>query len=84
MYCLCRYNASGYYVHTASFAGAHGNYTDADPVYFPEPNEDDSSIVSGWSSVDRSVFKIGSGDVIPNVNGSGPYYGISPVFYKTL
>lgn len=84
MYCVCRYSATGYYTHTASFTGSHGAYTDADPVYYPEPNEDDSSIAAGWSSVDRSLFKIGSGDVVPNVNGSGPFYGISPVFYKSL
>jgi Domain of unknown function (DUF4082) len=84
MYLVCRYSATGFYVHTSSFSGSHGNYTDADPVYIPEDNEDDSSIISGWSSCDRSLLKIGSGDVVPNVNGSGPFYGISPVFYKSL
>lgn len=85
MYLVTRYSATGYYVHTnTGWAGSHGAYTDADPVYMGADNENVSAQVFGWTSADRSLFQIGAGDVVPTQTGSGPYYGITPIFYKSL
>lgn len=85
MYLVTRYSSTGYYVHTnTGWAGSHGAYSDADPVYIGADNENVSDKVFGWTSADRSLFQIGSGDVVPTLTGSGPYYGITPIFYKSL
>lgn len=84
MYLLTRYNSTGYYVHSSSFTGSHGAYTDLDPVYMPGYTNDESAKVSGWTHVIRSLFAIGSGDVVPTGDGGGAFYGVTPIFYKTL
>lgn len=87
MYLATRYSSTGYYVHrtTGWSTGGHGAFTDADPVYLPGENENVSSIVTGWASADRSLYMIGAGNVVPTTTPiGGPYYGISPIFYKSL
>jgi hypothetical protein len=84
MYLATRYNANGYYVHSGAFGGNHGAFTDGDPVYIPAIGEDVSPVVPTWTNVWRSLFKIGSGDVVPNENGAGAFYGVTPIFFKTL
>lgn len=85
VYVVSRYNAAGHYVHHPSFAGSHGAYSDADPVYVPAYGENVASIVPGWTAIYPSLFRVGSGDVVPQVNPSGnPYYGIMPIFFKSL
>lgn len=85
MYVVSRYNSAGHYAHHPGFSGSHGAYTDADPVYVPLFNENVSSIVFGWTGVYPYLFRVGSGDVVPQVQASGtPYYGLTPIFYKSL
>ncbi len=85
MYVVTRYSATGYYVHTLGFGGSHGAYSDADPVYIPSAGEEVSAFVPPWNDAERSLFKVGSGDVCPTQAGiNDPYYGISPIFYKSL
>src|SRR5690349_1520856 len=85
VYVVSRYNAAGHYVHSPSFSGGHGAYSDADPVRVPSHNEDISSIVGGWTGIYPALFRVGAGDVVPQVDPSGtPYYGITPIFYKSL
>lgn len=84
MYLVTRYSATGYYVHTAAFDGAHGAFTDADPVYFPSIGEDVSPVIPGWTAVRRALFSIGSGDVVPTGEGAHAFYGVTPIFYKSL
>lgn len=86
VYVVSRYSATGYYAHTTSFsAGSHGAYTDADPVYVPSAGEDLSSINPEWTDAERSLYRIGGGDTYPvNPGISDPFYGISPIFFKSL
>lgn len=85
VYVVSRYNAAGHYTHSPSFAGSHGAYSDSDPLYVPSHNENISSIVAGWTGIYPALFRVGSGDVVPQVDPSGtPYYGITPIFFKTL
>ena len=85
VYVASRYNSAGHYVHSPSFSGAHGAYSDADPVYVPSHSEDISAIVSGWTAIYPAAFGVGGGDVVPQVDPSGtPCYGITPIFFKSL
>jgi hypothetical protein len=85
VYVVSRYNAAGHYVHSPSFSGSHGAYSDSDPVYVPGHNEDISAIVPGWTGIYPAVFTVGNGDVVPQVDPSGtPYYGLTPIFFKSL
>lgn len=84
MYLATRYSATGYYVHSSAFSGNHGAFTDADPVYIPTTGEDVSPVVPGWTAVRRSLFTIGGGDVIPTGDGGGAFYGVTPIFFKSL
>lgn len=85
VYVISRYNAAGHYVHSPSFSGSHGAYSSADPVYVPSHSEDISGIVPGWTGIYPAAFTVGSGDVVPQVDPSGtPYYGLTPIFYKSL
>jgi hypothetical protein len=85
VYTVSRYNSIGRYVHHAGFSGAHGAYSDADPVYVPSFNQNMSAVAPGWTGVYPYLFRVGAGDVVPQVQSSGsPYYGITPIFYKSL
>jgi hypothetical protein len=86
MYVVTRYSSTGRYAHLVTgFSGPHGAFSDADPVFIPGDDQNVSALVSGWTSADRSLFQIGSGDVVPLQSGNnGPYYGVSPIFFKSL
>jgi len=84
VYVFSKYNAAGHYTHSPSFIGPHGALTPSDPVYMPGENENISSVVPGWTAIQSSLFTIGGGDVIPVSSGSGPYYGLTPIFFKSL
>jgi hypothetical protein len=85
VYVVSRYNSAGHYVHSPSFSGSHGAYSPADPVYVPNRDENISGIVPGWTGIYPSAFTVGGGDQIPQVDPSGtPYYGLTPIFFKSL
>jgi hypothetical protein len=85
MYVVSRYSSVGHYCHLSLPEDSFGGYTDGDPPYIPQANEDLSFIVTGWSSADRSIYQIAGGDVIPRTTGfAQPFYGVAPIFYKTL
>jgi hypothetical protein len=84
VYVFSRYNSSGHYTHAPSFGSSYGALTPEDPVYKPGENENISSVVPGWTSIQSTLFGIGGGDVMPVSSGSGSYYGLTPIFFKSL
>lgn len=86
MYLVTRYSSIGRYNHTfTGWSGPKGAYTDADPVCVPDHNQDVSARVPGWTGAYKSIYRIGGGNVVPQTPGTGgPYYGVTPIFYKSL
>lgn len=86
IYTVSRYSSIGCYVHSPSFSGQHGAFNASDPVFVPEFNQNMTGQgFVGWTGVYPYLYRIGSGDVVPQVQAIGtPYYGITPIFYKSL